>query len=49
VSASNYKDAQILATVDPTIASFGSAVSAFGLSGPKLKEALAAGAIDLRR
>jgi hypothetical protein len=48
VSASNYKDAQILARIDPLIASFGNEVSAFELSEPKLKEALAAGAIDLR-
>jgi hypothetical protein len=48
VSASNYKDAQILARVDPTIASFGSEVSAFELSEPKLNKALAAGAMDLR-
>jgi hypothetical protein len=48
VSASNYKDAQILARVDPIIASFGSEVSAFELSEPKLREALASGAIDLR-
>jgi hypothetical protein len=48
VSASNYKDAQILARVDPIIASFGNEVSAFELSDPKLKEALAAGAVDLR-
>jgi hypothetical protein len=48
VSASNFKDAQILARVDPIIASFGNEVAAFELSEPKLKEALAAGAIDLR-
>jgi hypothetical protein len=48
VSASNYKDAQVLARVDPIIASFGNEVSAFELSAPKLKEVLAAGAIDLR-
>ena len=48
VNASNYNDAHILARIDPTIASFGNEVSAFELSEPKLKEALAAGAIDLR-
>ena len=48
VSAGNYKDAQLLARADPTIASFGTQVSAFELSHVKLERALADGAIDLR-
>lgn len=49
VSASNYREAQLLARADSAIASFGTKVSAFELSGSALKDALTAGARDLRR
>lgn len=48
VNASNYKEAQLLARANSTIASFGTNVSAFELSAAKAGQALEAGAIDLR-
>ncbi len=48
VTACNYEEAQLLARVDTTIASFGKHVSAFALSDGQLGDALRAGAIDLR-
>ncbi len=48
VNAGNYQEAHLLARADETIASFGTHVSAFELSKPRLEAALAEGAIDLR-
>lgn len=48
VTAANYRDAQLLARANATIASFGAQVSSFALSSAKLKQALSDGALDLR-